>query len=380
MHLWETPVGFGVGALTFTQTLHFWVNDGLMTIFFLLVGLEIRREIYDGALTTLRAAALPMAAACGGVLVPALIYLAVNASPGTARGWAIPTATDIAFAIGALTLLGARVAPGLRVFLLAIAIIDDIIAILIIAFFYSDGISAHGLGIAVAAFVAILALQRLGLQQTLPYAIPGAVMWGGLLSAGIHPALAGVILGLLTPVAARGIHARDRAKRLQTSGEVTPEDAAVLSPVVRLQAALHPWVAFGIMPAFALANAGLNLSGLTFTAAGSTALALGIAAALVIGKPLGIVSGAMLCIKTGVCTYPAGVGVRGIAVVGCLGGIGFTMSIFVAALAFTEDSALMIAKLAVLIASGLAAILGLVLGYRLLHLPAASRGDQVSHV
>ena len=379
--VWHAPLTLGVGPWDSMQSLHFWINDGLMAIFFLVVGLEIRSELHQGALATVRKATLPAIAALGGVVVPALIYLAVNAEDPTLRsGWAVPTATDIAFAIGVLALLGRRVPGELRVLLLALAIIDDIAAIVIIALFYSSGVSSLGLGVAAGGVLLTLAFQRMGIRSAWIYLAPGAVVWAGMLIAGIHPAIAGVIMGLLTPVAyhhassrpdMRAQAALDEFRARNQGGERTAQnldaplrelrDAQIdfLPPVLRVQAALHPWVAYGIMPLFALANAGVSLAGLDFASATFTGVALGVVGGLVVGKPLGIVIATVISVRLGWCELPRGVGRGAIFVMGCLGGIGFTMAIFISNLAFKDPASLAAAKFAVLMASTVAAICGL---------------------
>src|SRR5580704_5707513 len=284
--LWHLPLGFGIARYLPAHDLHFWVNDGLMTVFFLVVGLEIRREMHDGALSDPRVATLPIIAAVGGVLVPALVYVLINQAPDTRAGWAIPTATDIAFAVGILSLCGPRIPSALRMLLLTLAIIDDIAAILVIAFFYSSGIDYSGLIIVAAAVALVLLMQWLGLRRALYYLIPGAIAWYGMLRAGMHPTLAGVLLGLLTP--ARPAFGRRKRDPLMAQGE---------SPVVRVEALLHSWVAFGIMPLFALANAGVSLEGLDLKSGVPLGVATGIVAGLVLGKPLGIVLAAALAVK-----------------------------------------------------------------------------------
>lgn len=321
--------------------LHFWVNDGLMTIFFLVVGLEIRSEIHDGALSDLRVATLPVIAAIGGVIVPAAFYLVMNSGGEGTRGWAIPTATDIAFAVGVLALMGRGIPPALRMLLLTLAIIDDIAAILVIAFFYSDGVAVSGLWIAAAGIVLVLFMQRVKVSWASAYIVPGALLWFGMLAAGLHPTLAGVLLGLLTPA---------------TAG---PDGH---SPVSRVESRLHPWVAFGIMPLFALANAGVSLKGLELSSGVQLSVATGIVGGLVLGKPLGIVLACQGAVRFGLCTLPPQVRWRHTVLLGFLGGIGFTMSIFISNLAFADATLLAAAKFAVLIASGLAALIGLVLG------------------
>jgi NhaA family Na+:H+ antiporter len=326
--LWQLPIG--------PADLHFWINDGLMSLFFLLVGLEVRREMHDGALSSLPLAALPFAAALGGVAVPALIYwLAVAPDPALQRGWAVPTATDIAFAVGVLGVLGSRVPPGLRIMLLALAIIDDIVAILVIALVYSGGIGASGLLICAAGVLAVLLLQRQRIDTGWAYLLPGAVVWFGALKAGIHPTLAGVALGLLTPVAA----AR------------------------RVEVALQPWIGLAVMPLFALANAGVQVGGLAFDTPPMGTLTGAIVLALLLGKPLGILALSALAVRLRVAVLPRGVTWRGVLLVGCLGGIGFTMSIFIATLAFPSPALLEAAKFAVLAGSGSAAAVSLAYGY-----------------
>lgn len=381
-HIWHTPVSFSIGATTISHSLHFWINDGLMTVFFLVVGMEIRREIHEGALSNLQLASLPLAAAAGGVAVPALIYLAINSDPALRHGWAIPTATDIAFAVGVLALLGRAIPSSIRVFLLALAIIDDIAAVLIIALFYSSGLDYSGLLLALLGVVVVVVFQRLGIASAFSYVLPGAIVWSGMLMSGAHPTLAGVVLGLMTPVLRRPAREQpmDVATRaLNEFGErshagtadvlelVSPvrrlEEAQrdLLPPVIRVQAALHPWVAFGVMPVFALANAGVSLEGAEFSGA-SLSVLTGVAFALIFGKPLGILLGSWLAVRSSLSRLPPGATWLGMWVVGCLGGIGFTMSIFIAMLAFDDARLLVAAKLGVLIASLAAAVIGLVLG------------------
>lgn len=381
-HLWHTPLGFSLGDFSVSHSLHFWINDALMTVFFLVVGMEIRREIHDGALANLRQAALPLGAALGGVAVPALVYLAVSGSAELRQGWAVPTATDIAFAVGVLALLGKSIPGCVRIFLLALAIIDDIIAVLIIALFYSGGLDASGFLIAGAGLLLVLGFQAIGIGAAWAYVLPGALLWFGLLHTGAHPTLAGVVLGLLTPVLpARGAAPLDSASdALQEFAERARSGASdthqllrpvkrlrqaqreLLPPVVRVQMALHPWVAYGIMPLFALANAGVSLDGIDLVAGGTTSVMLAVAVALVLGKPLGILLSSWLLVRLGWCRLPAGMSWSWMWLIGGLAGIGFTMSIFIATLAFADASLLGAAKLGVLLASALAACLGLALG------------------
>ena len=380
--LWHMPLSIGLGTFVFSKTLHFWINDILMTVFFLVVGMEIRREIHEGALNNLRQATLPIAAALGGVIVPALIYIAVNSDPIRRHGWAIPTATDIAFAVGILALLGRSIPVNIRVFLLALAIIDDVIAVLIIALLYSGGLSYGGFAVAGLGLLMVLGLQRIGVGSAYAYVPPGAVIWAGLLMAGAHPTLTGVVLGLMTPVkplpmrehpvdvvtrvadelrglvgTAKGAHRMERPlQQLQLANR------EMLPPVVRVQTALHPWVAYGVMPLFALANAGVSLNGVDLTVGGSQLVMSGVAIALLAGKPIGVVSATWLMVRIGWGRLPPGVSWAGVGLIGLLAGIGFTMSIFIALLAFNDENLLGAAKLGVIAGSVVAACLGLCWG------------------
>ncbi|HRP76654.1 MAG TPA: Na+/H+ antiporter NhaA [Rhodocyclaceae bacterium] len=379
--LWHLPVSLGIGNSSFSQSLHFVINDGLMTVFFLVVGMEIRREIHEGALSDLRQASLPIMAALGGVAVPALIYAAVNNDPSRLQGWAVPTATDIAFAVGVLALLGRSIPGNVRVFLLALAIIDDIIAVLIIALFYSGGLDVLGFLVAAMGILVVLGFQRIGIGSAFAYVLPGAIVWIGLLMTGAHPTLAGVVLGMLTPVLP--LPTRERpldmvanvAQRLRDHDDV--KDAhhlamplrqlrlaqrELLPPVVRVQTALHPWVAFGIMPLFALANAGVSMGGIDLSVPGPQWVMAGIGLALVLGKPLGVVGMSWLMVRLGWCRLPPGVSWGAILLVGLLAGVGFTMSIFIAMLAFESEALLDAAKVGVLAGSLAAALLGLAWG------------------
>ena len=388
-HLLHTPVVLGFGEHTFARSVHFWINDILMVVFFFVVGLEVRRELYEGELSQLRRAALPVAAALGGMLAPAAIYLAINGGTDASHGWGVPMATDIAFAVGVLALLGRRVPAALRVLLLALAIIDDIGAILVIAVFYSSDFAWLGLVLAGAGVIDVLIMQRLGVRNSWAYIVPGLVIWGGMLHAGIHPTIAGVILGLLTPVRSwlghQGFHAEtqralDRLRVLVESGaeprkwipdleRVNFARREAIPPVTRLEVLLHPYVAFGIMPLFALANAGVSLHGIEFSTAGTMGIALGVGVGLVVGKPVGIVLFSWVAVKLGWAALPRGVTWGGLAVTGVVAGIGFTMALFIGALAFDDPSQLAVAKAAVLGASLLAGVLALLGGRWLLPAP-----------
>jgi Na+:H+ antiporter, NhaA family len=378
--LWHTPIGFRVGGLSFERDLHFWVNDGLMVVFFFVVGLEIRRELHHGELSEPRRAALPAFAALGGMVVPACIFLGLNAGRPSASGWGVPVATDIAFAVGVLVLLGKRARPALRVMLLALAVIDDLGAIVVIAVFYSSQIDAGGLAIAGGGVLALLAMQKLGVRSPWAYVVPGMVIWAGAHVGGIHPTLAGVVLGLLTPVrvwlGAEVFMARATAtleairphQQVTDERRILPELAALegvsreaVSPVERLQFALHGWVAYLIMPVFALANAGVPLGEATLDGDGRRVL-IGVVLGLLIGKPIGILFFSRVAVGAGIAALPAGVGWMEILVMGTVAGIGFTMSLFIAGLAFPPGPLLEVAKVAILCASALAAIVGLTVG------------------
>lgn len=381
--LWHLPLSLGLGEYIFSRSLHFWINDGLMTVFFLVVGMEIRREIHEGALSSADQAMLPVIAAAGGVLVPTLIYLCLNVDPMRSSGWAVPTATDIAFAVGVLALLGRSIPANVRVFLLALAIIDDVIAILIIAFFYSAGLQAGGLLIAALGILVVLLFQRIGVGAAPVYFLPGTIIWIGFLITGAHPTLAGVVLGLMTP--ARSMALREHPLEIvsRISGELRNNDAVAnkdarrlntplqqlrvahrefLPPVVRVQAALHPWVAFCIMPLFALANAGVTVTGMDLTSKNAQHVFMGVALALIAGKPIGVVGATWLAVRLGVCRLAPGMTWSAVWLVGLLAGIGFTMSIFIASLAFGDEKLLNAAKLGVLFGSLVAAIIGLAWG------------------
>ncbi|AQZ99921.1 Na+/H+ antiporter NhaA [Comamonas kerstersii] len=386
---WHAPLALTLGPWTWSTDLHFFVNDVLMTIFFLVVGMEIRREMYNGALADVRQALLPIIAALGGVVVPALIYVALaRGDAQLLNGWAIPTATDIAFAVGVLALLGKSIPGPLRIFLLALAIIDDIVAVLIIAFFYSGGLDYSGFGIALVGLVLVLLFNRMGVAAAWAYVVPGAILWLGLLHTGAHPTLAGVVLGLMTPVTMRPAQRhhldvaeqaltriRSHAQRGQFEVDVlhhelriaTTAQRDLLPPVFRLPAILHPWVAFGVMPIFALANAGVQFGGMDLAATGPHTVFWGVLLALVLGKPLGVFLATFLAVKSGVSPLPEGINWRGVLLVGVLAGIGFTMAIFVGGLAFSDAALLSAAKLGILAASATAAIVGLVYGFIVRH-------------
>lgn len=391
-HLWHTPLGVRLGSFTFERSLEWVVNDALMVIFFFVVGMEIRREIHHGELSEWRRAALPAAAALGGMVAPAAIYLALAGDSATRSGWGVPMATDIAFAVGILTLLGKRVPAALRVLLLAVAVIDDLGAIVVIALFYSSGVALSGLLVAALGFVGVFAMQRFGVRTKLAYVVPSFVAWAGIYAAGIHPTIAGVIVGLVTPVRAwlgpEGFvdgmrkeldHLAQASPAALSSHELAESLRHVnvarreaISPAESLIESLHPWVAFGIMPIFALANAGVSLAGAPLDAT-AWRVVLGVAAGLIVGKTVGILAATWLTLKSGLGTLPRGLTVRHIVVLGVVAGIGFTMALFIAQLAFTDARLLAAGKLGVLGASGIAAVAALALG-RLLLAPTETEG------
>ncbi|WP_336355036.1 Na+/H+ antiporter NhaA [Pseudomonas granadensis] len=337
--LLDTPVVAQVGALKIAKPLLLWINDGLMAMFFLLIGLEVKREVLDGQLSKPSQIVLPGAAAVGGMLIPALIYWFLNRdNPAALSGWAIPTATDIAFALGVLALLGKRVPVSLKLFLMTLAIIDDLGAIVIIAIFYSGELSTLSLGLAAACIASLVAMNRLGVVKLGPYMIIGLILWVCVLKSGVHATLAGVTLAFCIPL---------RTKNAEPS------------PLLTLEHALHPWVAYGILPLFAFANAGLSLSGVTVESF-THDVPMGIAIGLLLGKTIGVFGLTWLAVKVGIAALPQGANWGQILGVAILCGIGFTMSLFVGSLAFepgVSDYAGM-DRMGILTGSILAALIG----------------------
>jgi NhaA family Na+:H+ antiporter len=387
-HIWHTRFGLSLGPWVFERDLHFWINDALMTVFFFVAGLEIRREIHHGELSELRRAALPLVAALGGMLAPAAIYTGFNLGHPSHVGWGIPMATDIAFAVGALALLGKRVPPALRILLLALAVIDDVGAILVIAIFYSSDVQLAGFGVMALGLALTWLWQLAGVRSPWAYVLPGAVVWTGMYLGGIHPTLAGVVLGLLTPVRAwfgaahffervesgveryRNRALGDERWLLHELDQSRLAQREAVSPVDALQHALHRWVAYGIMPLFAFANSGVPLGNAELDAVGLRVF-LGVSLGLVLGKPIGILCLSWLTTRLGVTALPRGIGYRQLAVVGIVAGIGFTMALFVAQLAFppgeqASRALLETSKLAIISGSVVAALLGVVAGRLLL--------------
>ncbi len=340
--LLDVPVAVQVGALNIAKPLLLWINDGLMAIFFLLVGLELKREVVYGQLATPSQIVLPGAAAIGGMLVPALVYAWFNQGDSEAmRGWAIPMATDIAFALGVLALLGSRVPTSLKLFLMTLAIIDDLGAIIVIALFYSSELSSLSLMLAGAALIGLFALNRLGVRQLGPYLLLGLFLWVCVLKSGVHATLAGVALAFFIPV----------------KGD-DPEH----SPLATLEHALHGWVAFGILPLFAFANAGVSLQGMNLQSF-LQPVPLGIAAGLLLGKTVGVLGLTAIAVFTRMARLPEGANWGQLLGVAVLCGIGFTMSLFVGSLAFTPDVSPYAGqdRMGILTGSLLAAVLGYVI-------------------
>ncbi|HJW46971.1 MAG TPA: Na+/H+ antiporter NhaA [Lysobacter sp.] len=333
----------GAGEFKLAKPLLLWINDGLMAIFFLLVALEIKRETLSGQLAGREQLMLPLVCAIAGVVVPALLFFSLNQGDATAmRGWAVPTATDIAFALGVLALLGSRVPVGMKLLLSTIAVVDDLIAILIIALFYSHGMSFIALGMAALVLAVMWLLNRRHVTALWPYLLLGVVLWVCVLKSGVHATLAGVATGLLIP------HVDKR--------NVIPDEIEH-SPLEHLEHTLHPWVAYAILPVFAFVNAGLVVGGLQMKDA-FAALPLGIELGLMIGKPIGIVGAALLMRTLGWARFPAGMDLRAMLGLGALCGIGFTMSLFIASLAYHDRLLYRESVLGILVASLLSAIAG----------------------
>lgn len=349
----QTKLNLSFGDFAIDKALILWINDGLMAVFFFLIGLEVKREIAGGQLSSWNQASLPLAAAIGGMAVPALIFVAFNMnSPESIGGWAIPAATDIAFALGILSLLGPRVPVALKALLLAIAVIDDIGAILVIALFYSGDIKLDMLAGAAACLALLFVVGRLRIGSAIPYVLLTIVMWVFVLKSGVHATLAGVTAAMMVPMVARdGSHFAER-----------------------LEHEMHPWVAFVIIPIFGFANAGVSLSGIT-PADLLAPLPLGIALGLLVGKQLGIVGFSWLAVKAGLAQLPQGVGWAKIWGLSLLAGIGFTMSLFIGNLAFTDQGQIDAVKIGVLSGSLIAAVAGFLLLRAILPEGAAEEDD-----
>ncbi|MGC1784382.1 MAG: Na+/H+ antiporter NhaA [Acidobacteriaceae bacterium] len=380
--LLHLPITIGISHFYVAEDLHFWINDGLMAVFFLFAGLEIKHEMLVGELSSFKLAALPVFAAIGGVVFPAGIYIALNHGRPTAGGWGIPMATDIAFALGILAISGSRAPVGLKVFLTALAIVDDIAAVLVIAFFYSSAVHWHML-LAAFGFLAIgVVANRVGVTYVSVYLLIGLGVWYCMLRSGVHATIAGVLVALIVP-SSRYLEipeflqrAREDLLSLEQAASARPgystqtgraaflhlqmQAHLVEAPLLRLESALEPWVSFFIMPLFALTNAGIRLSGIHGSDFADPAMH-GIFLGLLFGKPLGILLFSWLTVRFGIAHLPEGVTWKHMHAVGWLGGIGFTMSLFISALAFGTGEEDMLAKVGILSASALAAIVGSIL-------------------
>jgi NhaA family Na+:H+ antiporter len=390
-HLLHTEIEFGIGRWEIRHTLHHWINDGLMALFFMVVGLEIKREIITGELSDPKAAMLPVIAAVGGMAVPAVLFYAINAGGPGAAGWGIPMATDIAFAVSVLVLLGSRIPKTVLTFLVGLAIVDDLGAVVVIAIFYTEQIAADWLALAGLIFVLLIFLNRFGVRKPLPYFLFGILMWFAMLQSGVHATLAGVLTALTIPVRPKYNHKlfvqhmqtlleaiRNNPDVDRSGGGIAVEECiihdsrsrallqtlengvhSVESPLQRLEHSMHIPVAFLIMPLFALANAGIQIDTSSIGQSLTNPVALGVMVGLVLGKLLGISGLTWVAIRLGIGSLPEGMNLRHLVGVGLVGGIGFTMSIFIAELGFAgQAESLLMAKTGVLFASVLAGVTG----------------------
>ena len=384
-HLWHTHLAVALGnLLTFDYSIHHWINDGLMVIFFFTVGLEIKRELLVGELSSRQKASLPIAAALGGMIVPAALYAVFNAGGEGAGGWGIPMATDIAFVVGIMALLGPRVPLTLKVFVLALAIADDIGAVLVIAIFYTSEISIAALIVAVVVLLILALLNKLGTKSLIPYTILGIILWVAFLKSGVHATIAGVLLAFTIPASARYNTKRfsDKTRYLLDRFDATGEHGKnvlsnegrqtdvmaieenckkILTPLQRFEHGLHPWVSFFIIPLFALANAGVTFAAMDVIGAITSPVSVGIIVGLFIGKQVGIFGFSWLALKLKWGSLPEGVNWKKLYAAGILAGIGFTMSLFIAGLAFTGESLIELSKIGVLSGSLISGITGYVL-------------------
>ncbi|NQX88083.1 MAG: Na+/H+ antiporter NhaA [Halioglobus sp.] len=396
-HFLHTYAGFVIGDFKFQLSALHWINEALMAGFFFIMGLELKRELLVGELASPKQALLPITAALGGVLIPAGAYLVVNWSSGSLSGWGIPMATDIAFAIGALSLLGARVPKNLVTFLIALAIVDDLIAVAVIALFYTEHIDVVTLIYAAGCTGLLAAMNLWGIRRPLPYAVVGAVLWAAMLASGIHATIAGIIVAFVIPIRPKFEpqtfidRIKESAHKMQKAIGDTPDiihnnrfrslvtaldDGATLAqaPAQRLEHMLHIPVAYIVIPIFALANAGIPIDFESFGEYLENAITVGVLVGLLVGKPLGIVGFTWLTVKVGWAELPAGLNMKHIFGVGMLGGIGFTMSIFIADLGFASSPHdLLMAKTGILLASAIAGLGGFC--WLLLHTKKPSEPD-----
>jgi NhaA family Na+:H+ antiporter len=366
--LWQTEISFEIGRHVLVEDLRHWVNDGLMALFFFVIGLEIKNEFTNGELREASKAAAPIAGAVGGMVVPAVIYLLIAGGGDAGAGWGIPMATDVAFALGVLALLGPRVPHELKVMLLALAIVDDVGAIVVIAVFYSSDLALGWLALAALGLLVTVALRRAGVRYLPLYIVVAIAVWWTTLESGVHATIAGVALGLLTP--ARALldqpEADQIADELSRDTDVTAAEVQAISfrlresvPMTdRLLAALHPWTSYVVIPLFALANAGVELSGERLSDAVTSRVTLGVVAGLVVGKVVGVVGGITLAVRAGVAQLPASLSPRHLLGLGLVAGVGFTVSIFIGGLAFEDPDLIDEAKIGILVASAIAALAG----------------------
>lgn len=382
-HLWHTYIKLDFGGYILNYSLHHWINDGLMVIFFFVVGLEIKRELLAGELSSVKKAALPVAGALGGMILPAIIYFLFNVGKEGSAGWGIPMATDIAFVVGIMALLGPKFPFTLKIFILALAIVDDIGAVLVIAIFYTADISFIALSIAGGIILLLVLFNRLGIRSLIVYTIAGISLWLAFLESGVHATVAGVLLAFTIPVTSRintkkftnetrklidefdsadelGENEITNEKRLALLQKIESNCEKIQTPLQRFEHLLHPWVAFFIMPVFALANAGVTISS-GFSESITHPISIGIILGLFIGKQVGIFGFSFVAIKLGFASKPDGVNFIKMYGAGILAGIGFTMSLFIANLAFSSEELLNIAKVGVLSASLLSGVVGYVI-------------------
>ena len=378
-HIWEIDFSIGFDTHILRHPLHIWINDGLMSIFFFVIGLELKREFMDGELSTLRKAVLPMSAALGGMIVPALIYFVINRGTDADHGWGIPMATDIAFALALLSMAGKHIPSSVKVFLSALAVADDLGAVLVIAFFYTSGVDFTALGIAGLFLIVLIAGNMMGIRSSLFYLVIGIGVWIGFLLSGVHATIAGVLVAFTIPAVTRidELSYSSKLRKLTDEFEkeipsnstlTTPQQhktiqhvkslsMAAETPLQKIEHGLHPWVAFGIMPLFALANSGIVI-GADFLTSIINPVSIGVTIGLVVGKFTGILFFTWLMVKTGAGALPEGANWRHITGVALLGGIGFTMSLFISGLAFKNPEFVDQAKYGILIASIVAGVMG----------------------
>jgi Na+:H+ antiporter, NhaA family len=375
--LWHHHIGIDLGFYKLSMPLHEWINDGLMTLFFFAIGLELKVELAHGELSSFKQAVLPSAAALGGMIAPALLFVSFNHGTAAGHGWGIPMATDIAFAVGALALLGNRVPPALRTFLLALATVDDLGAILVIALFYSTSLAVLPMAAAAVLLAFLYLMRRIGVLNPAAYLIPGMLLWVAVLESGVHATIAGVTLGLLTPTTsiftksnfaetASALMARFRMSLINADSSATDEalgrfevlTVGTEAPAQRLVRSMEPWVIYLVLPIFALANAGVDLHAMHLGEAASDPVTLGVFLGLVIGKPLGIVALTWITVAISLSSLPNGVRWSHMVGIGILGGIGFTVALFMTDLSFDTAAFTAHAKIAILSASTLAGLLG----------------------